>query len=344
MMIFRSPLSRPVRKKTIVLFSFLFSLLLAGSSIAKVVDRVVAGVNDDVILLSDVEDTGKAFFDKIRAEAPEQSREEALKKARNEVIESLIEKSLIIQKAKKDNVSVSDEEVKRAYEQMQKRSGLSEDKFLEKVKEAGLTKDKYLSNLRQQVLQDKLINTDVRSKIVITDAMVKQYYDDHHGMVQIKATKGGYALLQIGFAWGEVEGAPKSVPVYADEASAAKTAERVLGLAKEGQDFSELAKKYSNMPSAADGGDIGVFQDDEIAGDMREAIIHLKPGEISSIIRTPAGYQFFKLLASKEGVDTQTSYESAKEAIRQTLYEQELRKTFEVWVKNLKDEAYIQKL
>ena len=77
---------------------------------------------------------------------------------------------------------------------------------------------------------------------------------------------------------------------------------------------------------------------------MREAVVHLKPGEISSIIKTPAGYQFFKLLGSKEGVDTQSSYETSKETIRETLYKQELMKMFDAWVKNLKEEAYIHKL
>lgn len=344
MTIFRSHISRLPLKRSVFLFSLVFSLLVAGNSMAKVVDRVVAVVNDDVILLSDVESTGKTFFEQVRAQTPEASREEALGKARNQVIESLIEKSLIVQKAKKDNVTVSDEEVKKAYEQMVKRSGLSEDAFIEKLKEAGISKDKYIFNLHQQVLQDKLLNIEVRSKVVITDTMIKAYYDEHHGMVPEKPAKGGYALLQIGFSWEKSAGAPKSAPEYADEATAQKAAERVLGLAKEGQDFSELARKYSNLPSASDGGDIGVFQDDEIAGDMREAVVHLKPGEISSIIKTPAGYQFFKLLGSKEGVDTQSSYETSKETIRETLYKQELMKMFDAWVKNLKEEAYIHKL
>jgi peptidyl-prolyl cis-trans isomerase SurA len=103
-------------------------------------------------------------------------------------------------------------------------------------------------------------------------------------------------------------------------------------------------KKYSNMPSAADGGDIGVFKEDDMAADMRAAVVHLKPGEISTIIETQAGYQFFKLTANNEGVDPQSSYESAKNGIRDTLYRQQLKEEFDKWVKNLKEQAYIRKM
>ena len=81
-----------------------------------------------------------------------------------------------------------------------------------------------------------------------------------------------------------------------------------------------------------------------MAVDMREAVIHLKPGEISNIIETQAGFQFFKLVASKDGVDAQSSLESAKEGIRDILYEQQLKKEFDIWVKNLKEQAYIKKM
>jgi peptidyl-prolyl cis-trans isomerase SurA len=333
----------PGGKRLACLLSFMLIVLLAGNSTAQVIDRVVAVVNDDVILLSDVDTKGKAFFQKIKDNTPEKSRQEALQKARDQVLDSLIEDSLVNQKAKKDKISVSDDEIKKAYEQILKQSGLTESQFMDKVKESGLTKETYEKNLRSQILQDKLISFDVRSKVVITDTMVKQYYDSHSGEQAL--TKGGYSLLQIGIAWGQHPESQKSAPnMYADKVSARQRAEQVRKLALEGQDFGELAKKYSNLPSASDGGDIGVFKEDDMAADMRDAVIHLKPGEISTIIETQAGFQFFKLMANNEGVDPQSSYESAKSAIRETLYKQQLKEEFNNWVKNLKEQAYIRKM
>ena len=344
MTILQSSVLLPPRKRAVLLFSLILIFLLAGNSTAQVVDRVVAVINDDVILLSDLESTGKAYFEKVRDSAPEASRAEALKNAREHVLDAMIEDTLISQKAKKDKISISDDDVKKSFEQILKRSGLTENQFMEKVKESGLSKEEYDKKLRNQILQDRLISTEVRSKVIITDTMVKEYYDSH-AKEKTAAVKGGYSLLQMGFVWGQSPDSKKSAPnLYADKMEAKQRAEHALKLAREGQDFVELAKKLSNLPSAADGGDIGVFKEDDMAADMREAVIHLKPGEISDIIETPAGFQFFKLIANKEGVDPQSSYESAKDQIRDLLYQEQLKKEFDTWVKSLKSQAYIRKM
>ena len=343
MTIHQSSVLLPPRKRSVLLFSLILIFFLAGNSTAQVVDRVVAVVNDDVILLSDLESTGKAYFEKVKDSTPEASRTEALRNAREHVLDAMIEDTLISQKAKKDKISISDDDVKKSFEQILKRSGLTESQFMEKVKESGLTKEEYDKKLRNQILQDRLISSQVRSKVIITDTMVKEYYDSHSKEQTV--TKGGYSLLQMGFIWGQSPESKKSAPsLYADKMDAKQRAEHALKLAREGQDFRELAKKLSNLPSAADGGDIGIFKEDDMAADMREAVIHLKPGEISDIIETPAGFQFFKLVANKEGVDPQASYESAKDGIRDLLYQEQLKKEFDNWVKDLKAQAYIRKM
>ena len=343
MTISHSSVLLPPGKRAVLLFSLLLIFFLAGNSTAQVVDRVVAVVNDEVILLSDFESTGKAYFEKVRDSTPEASREEALRNARDQVLNAMIEDMLISQQAKKEKISVSDDDVKKSYEQILKRSGLTESQFMEKMHESGLTKEEYGKKLRTQILQDKLISSDVRSKVIITDTMVKEYYDSHSKDQAV--TKGGYALLQMGFSWGQTPESKKSAPnLYADKMDAKRRAEHAHQLAKEGQDFGELAKKLSNLPSAADGGDIGVFKEDDMSADMREAVIHLKPGEISDIIETPAGFQFFKLIADKGGVDPQSSYESVKDKIRDILYKQQLKTEFDAWVKEIKEQSYIRKM
>jgi len=78
---------------------------------------------------------------------------------------------------------------------------------------------------------------------------------------------------------------------------------------------------------------------------MRDAVSNLKPGEISKIIETPAGYQFFKLLSGEENAIVVTdSFEAVKEEIREKIYEEKLNVAYSEWVKKLKEEAYIQRL
>ena len=79
-----------------------------------------------------------------------------------------------------------------------------------------------------------------------------------------------------------------------------------------------------------------------MASYMRSAVTSLNPGEVSAIIETPVGFQFFKLLSSKEGgIVTLAPYAQVKEEIRETLYNQELRREFEEWIEKIRSEAYI---
>ena len=110
----------------------------------------------------------------------------------------------------------------------------------------------------------------------------------------------------------------------------------------QGDDFGELARQHSDLPSASDGGDLGVFQLNEMALFMRDAVRNLKPGKISEIVQTDSDYQFFKLVSSQEGqIVAKVPYASAKEEIREKLYQEEMELRYKSWFQELRDKAYI---
>jgi peptidyl-prolyl cis-trans isomerase SurA len=200
----------------------------------------------------------------------------------------------------------------------------------------GVDEDQYRENLRDQILGSKLINYEVRSKVIIPEEKIIDYYDQHYTE---QLGVGGYYILQIGVTLDK-DGMPAD-PAEAKKA-ARKKAERILSLAMSGQDFKQLARQYSDLPSAVDGGDIGAFRKDEMAEYMRDAVTSLKPGEISPVVESPNGYMLFKLLSSQEGkIITKVSYESVKEEIRSTLYQQEMEKRYDSWLKEIRSQAYI---
>ncbi len=333
------PISR-FTKKLILPISFLFIVLFSYTCTAEVVDRIVAVVNEDVITLSELEEQGKVYFQQVRKNTPPESHREALQKARMEVLEGLIDSYLVAQKAKTMNIDVTPQEVDNTYDMMVSESGLSPEAFLAKLQLSGHIEKTYKYNIKNQILQSRLITQDVRSKIVITEKMLQDYYNKKYLQ---QNTTGGFYLLQMGFTWGKTSTNNDSkAKLYADKVDAQKRAERVLNLAQSGKDFKMLAKKFSDLPSAADGGDIGAFQEEEMAPFMREAVVGLRPGEISSIIETPAGFQFFKLLSTQDG--SEANYEAVKKEIRDELYEQKLSETFEEWVKELRGSAYIRRM
>lgn len=320
-----------------ILLLLLSLLVLQVSSVqANIIDSCVAVVNDDVITLSEVNEAGKPIFQRVAEEVPPEQLAEALKQARQTVIDKLIEKRLLVQQAEQMQISVSDEDVDRALAQILERNTTTMEQFKSELARMGVDEQQYRENLRDQILGSKLINYEVRSKVIVPEETIIDYYDQHYTE---QVGEGGYYILQIGVTLNK-EGMPAD-PAEAKKA-ARKKAERILSLAMGGQDFKQLARQYSDLPSAVDGGDIGAFQKDEMAEYMRDAVTSLKPGEISSVVENPNGYMIFKLLSSQEGkIITKVPYESVKEEIRSTLYQQEMEKRYDSWLEEIRSQAYI---
>ncbi|WP_136796790.1 peptidylprolyl isomerase [Desulfosediminicola ganghwensis] len=310
---------------------------------AQLVDKVVAVVNNEIITLSELNEEGKTVFKRIAATTPANQLEDTLMHAREDILDSLIDKRLIAQKAAENHIRVADSEVDAALDSTIRRNGITKEMLLVKLAEAGLDEATYRSTLRSQILQSKLVGAEVHSKIVITEDMIQEHYREQYTS---KIANGAYYLLQMGFSWETPDGGDQSsATLYANKADALKRAERIHKLVVAGQDFGALAQKYSDLPSAEDGGDLGTFLLDDMASDMRSAVADLNNGEVSEIIETHSGYQFFKVLsAGEDALVEKASYESVREEIRSALFEVEAERTYEKWVKELKDKAYIQKL
>jgi len=321
-----------------ILFIFII-VTVPASSFAELVDRVVAVVNDEIITLSEVEQEAEGLYRVIAQKGSGDSLLRALAQARETTIDALINRRIIAQRAKQFHVSVSEKELINAYEQVRSRSGLNETAFKKELAQSGMTDKTYRASLSSQILQKKLVNFDVHSKLIVTDAMILDYYDENYTH---RVEAGNYYLLQIGFSWDKDTG-----PGELDEKKerTRKRAERVRNLAVNGQNFKMLASKFSDLPSAVDGGDIGIFTLDEMAAGMRSAVAPLEPHSVSKIVETDAGYQFFKLLSGDNNAIVVTApYETVKDEIKQKLYEKKLKEAYSSWVKKLKEKAYIQKL
>jgi len=329
-------LNNIMHNRWILLFLVMLMFFSISSVQAQVVDRVVAIVNDDVITSSEVNEEGKAIFRKLTDESPQAELEETLKKARKAIIEKMIDKRIIFQEAKRLNVQVSDEEAQKALSRMLKQNNISMDELKKQLAEAGVTEEQYRLNFKNQFLGNRVVSKELGSKIIIPEEAIVNYYDNNY---KGRKEKNGYYILQIGLNWpsSEVNG-----DVEKAKSETLQKIERIRMLAVSGKDFNDLARKYSDLPSAVDGGDIGVFQKDEMAEYMQEAVSEINPGEISRIITTPTGYQFYKLLSIREESEKRdVPLESVRDEIYEILFQEKMKTEYDKWIKDLRSKAYI---
>ena len=306
------------------------------SAAAEYIDRVVAVVNDDVITLSELEKAGGQIFESIRKQASAGEAESALQKARSEILSSMIDNMIVRQKAKDLSISVEQPEIDMAISQMLARINAPYEEFRKELAKMNVSEQDYRDNLRDQILKSKLIGYQVSSRIVITEKDIKKYYEKDYAP---GAGEDGYYILQMGFSWDN----PGAFAGGASLKEAARSrAEGIRARVLAGESFKELAGSYSELPSAADGGDIGVITKEEMGAGMRDAIMAIHPGEVSPIIETNNTFQFFKLLSVREGnVVVKAPFDAVKNEIRDMLYQREMEAEYNAWVESLRSQAYI---
>ena len=311
---------------------FFCLLLLPHWANAEVVDRVVAIVNEDLITLSELNQEGALHMQKIREQAPVEQRAEALKQLRQQLLSSMIDRMLIEQRATKRGIYVSNEEIEMQYFRILEQNNIDEKEFTEKLGQAGLTPELYKRNLKSQITRQRLLNREVNSKIVISDAQIELYYLTEYGQ---ESTSDGIHILQIGCLFASNSDAEA-------KHDAQRRVKQLRGMVLAGENFQEIAKNYSDLPSASDGGDIGVFMKNELSREMRQGLSGLHPGEISAIIETGSSCQFFKILSSKSGnTITQAPLDLVRDEIIAILREKELKEKFDKWVIQLREHSYI---
>jgi peptidyl-prolyl cis-trans isomerase SurA len=313
-----------------------FILLLCGPllsplrSPAEIVERSVAVVNDEIIFLSELEEYGKPYFEEIRKKTPPGETQEKLTQARRDVLDQLVENKLLDQEIKKRKVEVSDKDIDAAVEDILKQNRITLNEMKMALAKDGMTLTTYRERLRDNIGRMRLISREIKSKIVIPDEDIRRVYRER---IQEYMIPLEVQLQQIFFA-APRDAAPGKV------AAIEKQAGEVLKQAKEGGDFSELARKFSQSPEGKEGGNLGYFKSKELMPELEEASFSLEPGEISPLVRTSEGFHILRVMERRGGEPK--PYAEVQGKIREEMMQAESEKKFQEWMKSLKSKAYVE--
>lgn len=315
-----------VMMKKFVLFLISIGILgsFAWTASGELVDRIVAVVNRKVITESQLQDAERQL-------AAQTGTTDQTQERRKNVLDMLIENELIRQKAAEADILVNNEELNAAlYDIKQRNNLLSDEQLKQAILQEGRTWEEFLENIREQIKVAKLVNREVRSQVDVSEEEVELYYQTHQDefdqaapMVLIR-----HILLPV-----------KESANPDDEAAIQELANNLVQQLRAGADFAEMAKQYSEHPSAQNGGELGTFKEGELAPPFDIAFT-MESGEISDPVRSDLGFHII-FVQEKTGGE-QATFEKAQTLIRRKLFEQKSNALYQKWIAKLKEAAYIE--
>ncbi len=314
--------------RILAILLFLVAVALPGAAAAEMFDRIAATVNDDVITTHDVNKEGDQLAKEAEKKAPLSPADRA--QLPSLALNRLIDRMLVTQKIKELNIRITDDEVRQAIEDVKKQNNLTQEALIAALNTQGLSFDQYKLQLREQLERLRLMSQEVRDKVVVGEKEMRAYYDAN------RTRFGEEEMFRARHIFFRID--PKASTE--DIAKITATAQSVLQEARSGKDFAELAKKYSSDPEAAkDGGALGAFKKGEMLPEIESAVLPMKPGEISDLIKTPAGMHIIKL---EERFTSQPKpFAEVKGEIENLLYQKKSDERFNLWLAELRKEAAI---
>lgn len=339
-------------KKSCLLFLLLPLVLVPMVLNAdSVVEEIIARVDNAIITRSDFLRSKDQLKDEIRQQDPGNFDKDYAEKEKD-VLRDLIDRQLLLEKGKDLGITADTELIKRL-DEMRKQMNLDSMEDLEKAAQSqGVSFEDFKQNLREQIITQQVIGREVGSHITISKEEEQQFYQAHKADMQQPEQ---IRLSEILISTQKPVTAPPApkpgdpappAPTAAPAPSEAETVAAAEAKAKElreqiakGASFEDVAKKSSDGPSAAQGGDLGTFERGKLAKEIEDVTFAMKAGDVTQPIQTKQGWVILKVTEHQQaGVPTLKQIEPK---IQDALYYQKLQPALRTYLTKLREDAYI---
>jgi len=336
-----------MKKTTIpLLLAVAYALLLPSISPADtVVEEIIARVNNQIVTRSEY----IRSRDQLKQEVQQQDAANAdriFAEKQRDVLRDLIDQQLLLQKAKDLGITGDTELIKRL-DEMRKQMNLETMEELEKAAEAqGASYEDFKQNLRNQIITQRVIGQEVGSHLAMNKEDEKKFYEQHRAEMEQPEEVRLSEILIVPKKPAKPAASPDAKPEPPSEAeteaalaTAQATAQDLLDQFHKGAQFADLAKKYSDGPSAKDGGDLSYFKRGTLSKELEDKVFALKAGEVTDVIRTKQGYVI--LQASEHRMAGIPTLKEVEPRIQDALYMQKLQPALRAYLTTLREEAFI---
>jgi peptidyl-prolyl cis-trans isomerase SurA len=293
----------------------------------KIVDRILAQVNDDIITLSDLNRQMAEIRQELSTRYSGEQLEEEVKKAQSTALDELIREKLLVQKATElgfgSNIDV---QVSAAIERIRKQNNIKDmQEFEQALAQQGMTLLEFRDKIRKQILAQGLIQEFVGSRITLTSQEIEKYYRDNETEY---TTPEEVSLSEI------------IIPTEGDDGSAMAKASEILSRLKKGESFATLASQYSKGPTANKGGNIGSYTLPKLNPDIAKAIANVKEGDVTEIQKITEGYVIYRVDSRKPA--RVRPLDEVRDEIKNKIWQQKFTPEYDRYIAQLKEDAYIQ--
>lgn len=255
---------------------------------------VMAKVNGKKILRAEVD----RYYSSQTAGSPQPPSTDQAEALKLNILTKLIETEILVQRAQKDGLLATDDEVQRKLTEL--KSPYTEEDFQKRLAERSMTLDDLKQQLRRSITVEKVLNKEISSRIEIKDSDVAAYYSEHKSEFNVIEAQYHVALISVTSDPAPVRNLKNSKAQ--NDAEARKKIQDIMTRLDSGDDFANVAMNLSEDPNtASNGGDLGSVPESGLKSAdpaTRDAVLKLKPGQISPIIpvKQPNGYRIVKLI------------------------------------------------
>ena len=316
-------------REVIPAFALGVILLFSCETDAKIIEKIVAIVNGEIITLSDLREVSVPYLEKMKLKFSLENDAEQIKEIEKRILDQLIEEKLVKQEADRLEIVVDDKEVDIAVRDVMSKNNIAKDQFEQVLLEEGLTFEDYRKQLKEQMQKMRLLDQEIKSKIQITEKEVEKYYkenmDDYNTPPEVRIQQ----ILLI-------------IPSEASEQEINQIREKADGIVqkiREGEDFTNMVKLYSQDATADIGGVMGAFRQGELLPALNKVAFSLDVGDVSSVIQTSRGFHIIRVLDKRER--QKMTKEERWNEIENFLYNQKYEDEFQQWIKKIRKRSYL---
>ncbi len=298
----------------------------------RTVEEIIARVNNEIITKSEYEKARNSAQEDARQDCqgkctPEQLKAEIDQRQKTS-LRDLIDQSLLVQRAKDMGVSVEPELIKRL-DAIRIQNKIESMEELEKAVTAqGMNWEDFKNNIRSTLLTQRVISSEVGSHITISDEEVSKYYEAHKAEY-VRPEQVALREIEVSTQGKK----PEEIP------DLKKKAETTLQRIKDGEDFGEMAKRFSDSATKTQGGFLGMYKRGELSKELEDKVFKMKKNELTEVTETKQGFLILQVLEHYD--EGEQSLAKVKNEIMDKLYSARMEPAMREYLKTLREQSFV---